>query len=123
MHIINVAKSDISTWRNQFVSGLSGTNKMLPMYLWEKLLDQVQTTLYMLRLSRRNPKTSGHKILEGTFDYNRTHLAPPGTKVIVHNKPNRSRTWVQHGVQGYYIGPKIEHYRCYKVFISNTRAE
>ena len=32
-------------------------------------------------------------------------------------------TWGQHRVQGRYIGPTVEYYRCYKVYISNTSTE
>ena len=31
--------------------------------------------------------------------------------------------WVKHGVRGWYIGPAIEHYRCYCVYIPHKRAE
>ena len=48
-------------------------------------------------------------MMEGNFDFNKTPLAPPGTKFIVHKKPNRSHTWGQHGIQGWYIGPLVEH--------------
>ena len=64
-----------------------------------------------------------HAMIEGNFDFNKNPLAPTGTKVILHEKPNRRRTWFQHGVQGWHIVPEVEHYRCYKVNISNTTAE
>jgi hypothetical protein len=67
---------------------------------------------------------SAHQMLNGTFDYNRTPLAPPGTKIIIHEKSNQRRTWDPHGVDGWYLGPPVtEHYRCYRVFINKTKAE
>jgi hypothetical protein len=62
-------------------------------------------------------------MLNGTFDYNRTPLAPPGTKILIHEKPNQRRSWDPHGVEGWYLGPATEHYRCYRVYVSKTRAE
>jgi hypothetical protein len=62
-------------------------------------------------------------MLNGTFDYNRTPMAPPGTKIVVHEKTNQRRTWDPHGVNGWYLGPATEHYRCYRVFINKTRSE
>ena len=50
-------------------------------------------------------------------------LAPPRTKFILHENTNIRLTWVQHGIQGWYIGPSVENYQCYKVYISNTRSE
>jgi hypothetical protein len=33
------------------------------------------------------------------------------------------RTWAPHGQDGWYIGPALEHYRCYTVYINKTRGE
>eukprot|EP00555_Chaetoceros_dichaeta_P006124 CAMPEP_0198271254 /NCGR_PEP_ID=MMETSP1447-20131203/48524_1 /TAXON_ID=420782 /ORGANISM="Chaetoceros dichaeta, Strain CCMP1751" /LENGTH=46 /DNA_ID= /DNA_START= /DNA_END= /DNA_ORIENTATION= len=40
--------------------------------------------------------------LVGAFDYNRTPMAPPGTKVLVHDIPKNRRTWSPHSVEGWY---------------------
>jgi hypothetical protein len=32
------------------------------------------------------------------------------------------KTWAPHGQDGWYIGPALEHYRCYTVYITNTRS-
>ena len=61
--------------------------------------------------------------LEGAFDYNKTPLAPPGTKVVIHEKPDKRALWAAHGVNGWYLGPAVEHYRFYRVYDNNTRAE
>ena len=55
-----------------------------------------------------------HTMMEGNSEFLKK-LLPPGAKVIVHKTPNRRRTWVHNGVQGWYIGPAVEHYRCYDV--------
>ena len=81
------------------------------MHLWDRLLDQAQLKLNMLRPSRRNPKISVHETMEERFDFNKTPLEPPVTNVIVHDKTNRRRTRGQHVVQGRHIGPAVEHYR------------
>ena len=44
-------------------------------------------------------------------------------KIIAHEKPNQQATWSKHGVWGWYICPALEHYRCYKVFVTETIAE
>ena len=62
-------------------------------------------------------------MLEGAFDFNRTPMAPPGTKVILHEKPQQRRSWDPHGTTGWYLGPELEHYRCYRVFTTTTKAE
>jgi hypothetical protein len=55
-------------------------------------------------------------------DFNRAPLAPPGTRIIAHETPGRRRTWAPHGQYGWYIGPALEHYRCYTVYITKTRS-
>jgi hypothetical protein len=47
---------------------------------------------------------------------------PPGTRTIAHETPGRRRTWAPHGQDGWYIGPALEHERCYTVYITNTRS-
>ena len=44
-------------------------------------------------------------------------------RLIVHDKPNDRETWAPHVVEGWYIGPVMHHYICYKVWIKVTRAE
>jgi hypothetical protein len=60
--------------------------------------------------------------LNRTFDFNCTPLAPLGTKVIIHEKPSKRRSWAPHGLNGWYVGHAPEHYRCYKIFVTATAA-
>jgi hypothetical protein len=93
------------------------------MHLWDRLLPQAVITLNMLRTSRINPKLSAAAHIYGQYDFNRAPMAPPGTRMIAHETPNRRRTWAPHGQDGWYIGPALEHYRCYTVYITKTRGE
>jgi len=47
---------------------------MFPLYLWDKLLQQAELTLNLLRGSRMNPKLAAWEQLHGVFDYNATPL-------------------------------------------------
>ena len=60
--------------------------------------------------------------MEGQHDYNSHPLAPPGTKSIVHEKTGQQGTWAPHGKYGVYVGPAMEHYRCYKCYLPSTGA-
>jgi hypothetical protein len=42
-------------------------------------------------------------------------------RIIAHESPSRRRTWAPHGQDGWYIGPALEHYRCYTAYITKTR--
>jgi hypothetical protein len=122
-HRQNAAERAIGIWKDHFVSGLASLDPNFPMHLWCRLVDQCTQTLNLMRPSRINPRLSAEAQLNGTFDYNKTLLAPPGTKVLIHETPNRRRTWAVHGVDGWYLGGARDHYRCYRVYATKTRAE
>ena len=61
--------------------------------------------------------------LEGDFNFQNTPLAPPGCKVLVHQKPIQRASWSPHAVDGWYVGPAVEHHQCYKVYLTSTRSE
>jgi hypothetical protein len=92
------------------------------MHLWDIILPQAVITLNMLRTSRINPKLSAATHIFGQYDYNIAPMAPPGTRIISHETPGRRETWAPHGQDGWYIGPGLEHYRCYTVYITKTRS-
>ena len=121
-HRRNAAERAIQTWKHHFISGLASTDPTFPLNAWDYLLPQCDLTLNHLRSSRRQPKLSAHACLFGNFDFNRTPLAVPGTRVIIHDTPAQRTTFAPHGVDGYYVGPSLEHYRCYKVFVSSTQS-
>ena len=122
IHCCNAAKRAIRTWKNHFISGLCSTNADFPLYLWDKLIPQATISLNLLQQSQINPKLLAYAQLQGQFNYNQTPLAPPGTKVIAHNKPDKRASWAPHGNHGWYVGPALEHYRCYHIFITKTQA-
>ena len=50
-------------------------------------------------------------------------MAPPGTKILIHSKPNKRASWAFHGQEGWYIGPTTEHYRCVRCYLPRTYTE
>ena len=73
-------------------------------------------TLNLLRNLRANPDLSAYDYVFGPYDLNTSHMAPPGTRVIVHGKPGNHILWVHHVTKGWYIGPQLEHYRCMQCY-------
>jgi hypothetical protein len=55
--------------------------------------------------------------------YNKTDFAPPGCKIIAHEKPAKRRTWSPHGHHGYSLVPEMHHYIYQNVYISATASE
>ena len=77
-------------------------------------------TLNLLRRSRTNQKLSDYAAIFGIHDFNRCPIAPPGTKVIVHEKTDNHQSWSLHGAYGWYIGPLMKHNRCVKCYMLAT---
>jgi hypothetical protein len=116
----NAAERAIRTFKEHFMVGLSSVDPTFPLHLWDRLLPQAEITLNLLRTSRMHPQLSAAAHFHGLVDYNKTVFAPPGCKIIAHEKPGKRRTWAPHGQHGYSLGPGIHNYRCQNIYISAT---
>jgi hypothetical protein len=96
-HQCNAAERAIRTFKEHFVAGLSSVDPSFPMHLWDRLLSQAEITLNLLWTSRLHPQLSVAVHFHGLVDYNKTAFAPPGCKIIAHEKPGKRRTWDPHG--------------------------
>jgi hypothetical protein len=122
-HRRNAAERAIRTFKEHFVAGLSSLDSTFPLHLWYRLLPQAEIILNLLRTSRLHPQLSAAADFHGLVDYNKTSFAPPGCKIITHEKPGKRRTWAPHRQHGYSLGPAMHHYRCQNVYISATASE
>jgi hypothetical protein len=122
VHRRNAAERAIRTFQNHFIAGLCSVDKDFPIHLWDHLVTQAEITLNLLRSSRINPKLSAHAQINGHFDYNRTPIGPPGCRVLAHVKTSDRTTWSPHGLDGWYVGPATESYRCWRIWIFETRS-
>ena len=123
IHRANKAERAIQTLKGHLKAGLATLDPDFPIHEWDRILDQCELTLNLLRASRLNPKLSAWAYLFGEFDYMKTPLAPPGTKCLVHSKTNQRGSWSPNGEEGWTIGYSPEHYRCIKVYFPKTRSE
>ena len=122
IHRRNAAERAIQTFKAHFISILCGANPKFPVKEWDRLLPQTCMTLNMLRTCRYNSKINAYTALNGLFDYNKTPFLPLGTQIIVHEKPDKRRTWAPRGTDAWYIGPAMEHYRCLDCYIPSTHS-
>jgi hypothetical protein len=122
LHRRNWAERANQTFKNHFISGLCSTHPDFPLNLWDKLLPQATLTLNLLRPSRINPQLSAHAQVFGAFNFDKTPLAPPGIKVLAHERAEERESFAVHSARGYYVGPCLNHYRCYRVYIPSTNS-
>ena len=122
-HRRNYAEKAIGTWKDHFIAGLTSLEKTFPLHLWCRLIPHTDITINLLRNSRINSHLSSYADLFGEFDYNQHPLIPPGIKIIIHEKPTQRAPWAPRGIDGWYLGPSLQHYRCHRVYCSTTGAE
>ena len=58
--------------------------------------------------------------LHGTYNFDTNPLAPPVVRALLYNDPDHRISYGVHGDETYYLGPALEHYRCYKYFVPST---
>ncbi len=119
----NAAENAIRTFKNHFLSGLASCDPKFPIQEWDHLLHQCEITLNLLRNSRNNPKLSAWAAIQGIFDFNKSPMAPPGTQILIHSKPDKRASWVYHGQLGWYVGPAPDHYRCVTCYLPKSHKE
>ena len=61
-------------------------------------------TLNLLHPSRMNPRITAEEMLNLTFDYKNTPVAPPGTNMVVHRQPKNKKTRDPQGAYGWHLG-------------------
>ena len=92
LHCTNAVECAIQTYKDHLVAGLISCNLNFSLHLWDRPIPHATLTLNLLCPSRLNPRLSAESQLSGAFDYNRTPLAPPVTRVVAHEAPGNRRT-------------------------------
>lgn len=122
MHRRNAAERAIRTCKNHLLACLATCHPDSPLAEWDRILDQANITLNLLRTSRTNPHLSAYAYLFDNYDFNAHPLVPPGSKVVLHKKTDKRASWEYHGVEAWYIGSSLAHYQCLKCFVPSTGA-
>jgi hypothetical protein len=123
MHRRNRAERAIRTFKDHFLAILAGINAAFPPYLWDLLLLQAELTLNLLRQATLNPRISAWEFFQGPFDFNKTPLGPVGCRVLIHAKPATRCLWDFCAKNGFYIGPALDSYRCFKLVNADTKSQ
>ena len=121
-HRRNIAEEAIQTWKDHFVTVISGAAAMFPMHLWCRMIPQAERQLQLLMFTNTNPKVSTCTHLHGPHNYNAQPWVPIGIEAMIHDKPNKRKTFAQHCSKGYGIETSTEHYRCWKLWNIKTKS-
>ena len=123
-HRANKAERAIRTSKNHLISILCGTHPDCPLDLWDEFLEQAELAFAHLQPYTLDPSLCAYDGFHATrYDFVAHPIAPPGTLVVVHEKPAARGTWAPHGAKGYYLGPAVQHYHCWRTWILTTSSE
>jgi hypothetical protein len=74
-----------------------------------------------MQASRINPAISTYEALNRPYDWNQ-YPTTSGCKAVIYEDSNTRGLWALQGVNGWYLGPSMDHYRCKFYYISETQA-
>ena len=120
-HGTNYAERAIQTAKSHIIASFCTANPKFPMYCWNHFTQQMQLTLNLLRTSRLHRQLSAQAHVFGKFDFNATPLLPVGTKTLIFKNADICPSWDTHADNGWYMGPALEHYQCYRCLCDDTK--
>eukprot|EP00804_Cyclotella_cryptica_P028768 CCRYP_018720-RA/>CCRYP_018720-RA protein AED:0.37 eAED:0.37 QI:0/0/0/1/0/0.25/4/0/1148 len=104
VHRRNAAERAIRTFKDHFLAILAGAAPSFP-------ADR-----------HCNPTLSAWEDLFGPFNFDATPLGPAGCRILIHSKATTRRSWDYRSHEGFYVGPALHHYRCYRVLNKESRS-
>jgi hypothetical protein len=122
-HHINAAEQAIQMFKDAFIAALAMTDSNFPLQLWDKLTPLVMNTLNMMRASHVNLAISTYKALNGQYNWNQYPLALLGCKALIYEDGDTFGSWASREINGWYLGPLLDHYRCDLYCVPETRAD
>ena len=117
------AERAIRDAKNHLISVLATTHPTFPLRGFDELAAQTELTLAHLRPWADNRSLSSYEgLFKSTYDFDAHPIAPCGTSVLIHERAADRESWAPHGSPGFYLGPALEHYRCWRVLIADTHS-
>ena len=89
LHRRNAVERATRTFKNHLIIGLRLCDTQFLAREWDRFIPQAQLILNFPHSSRRNPSLSAYVALMGNINFNATPRVPPGTKVLLHTKPQK----------------------------------
>ena len=123
MHWRNAFEREIKTFKNRFITELCIVNPDFPLQLWNIFLYQATSTLNMMQKSIKTPNIYAHEKLFVISNFNHTPFALPGTRILVHDKPEKRSTYAPHRSYGWCIVGAPLQYRCFTCYMASTKLD
>ena len=123
MHRTNPAERGLQTYKSCGKSILASVPPNFPIALWCRLAPLIDFCVNIVRKCRQNPLLSTWAAMEGEYHFDATPIAPPGSEMLLHEKPNRRKSWGFNAKKAWYLGPCFQHYRSFRGLLPSTGGE
>ena len=121
-HRANSAERAIDTWKSHKISMMATADEECEQKVFKHFNKQCELTINLLRQSGMSKFVSAWHQVNGKYNFTNTPIAPPGIKVeFYQSKTKRESTWSPKSVKGFYVGPAMDHHRCYKIYCESTK--
>lgn len=123
-HRANKAERAIRPTKNCIISMLTTTDPKFPaMLLFDEVTTQAEIVINLLRPWHPHGHMNAWTGMHGRpYDHMRHPISIYGIKVVIHDKPAVSGSWATHGVDGFYLAPALQHYRCWRTYALETES-
>ena len=119
-HRRNTLERAVCNFKNHICTVITLCEPNFPKKERDRLIIQAIITLNVLHSSQTNLSLSEYAAIHGNFGFNATPMAPPGTKIPVHEKSTSRASFANHVVDGWYIVPCLDDYWCFRCYIIPT---
>jgi len=83
----------------------------------------MEVTLNSVHPYEYDPRLSAYEGVVGQpFDFMRHPIAPAGSKVLTWDSPDTRGSWADHGTDGIYVGPAMDHFRAFRIWVQQNSA-
>ena len=120
MHRPNPLKRSIQTYKSCIKSTVASLPPKFPIAYWCRLIPQVDFSVNILSKFRQNPLLLAWAAMEGEYHFYATPVAPPGSEMLMKEKPNRRKQIGLNAKKAWYIYPCFKHYRTFKGVLQST---
>lgn len=121
VHRANKSERQMGIAKNHLIAGINTTDRDFVLEAWDTLSWSAELSLNLLRQSGISRYMSAYQQLHGKFDFRKTPIAPPGTKVVVYETPGTRGSFANRGTPAFYVGPAMEHNGCFTVYVPWTK--
>jgi hypothetical protein len=102
---------------------MASADPSFPLYLWDEIMVQAEITVNILHPYADNHHMSAYEGIMGKkYDFMAHPFAPIGTAVLIYETPDQRESFANHGVKGFYIGPVLNSYRSFRVYVTHLRS-